>query len=53
MAQPVLVAVDNDPDILAALQRDLTRRFAADYRIAPPVPRKLRWPSSMSMIKSQ
>jgi thioredoxin reductase (NADPH) len=33
MAQPVLVAVDNDPDILAALQRDLTRRFAADYRI--------------------
>ena len=33
MGQPVLLAVDNDPDILAALQRDLTRRFAADYRI--------------------
>jgi thioredoxin reductase (NADPH) len=33
MAQSVLVAVDNDPDILAALQRDLARRFAADYRI--------------------
>lgn len=33
MRQPVLLAVDNDPDILLALQRDLTRRFAADYRI--------------------
>jgi thioredoxin reductase (NADPH) len=33
MAQPVLLGVDNDPDILTALQRDLTRRFAADYRI--------------------
>jgi thioredoxin reductase (NADPH) len=33
MAQPVLLAVDNDPDILTALQRDLTRRFGADYRI--------------------
>jgi thioredoxin reductase (NADPH) len=33
MAQPVLLAVDNEHDILTALQRDLTRRFAADYRI--------------------
>jgi thioredoxin reductase (NADPH) len=33
MAQPVLLGVDDDPDILAALQRDLARRFAADYRI--------------------
>ena len=33
MAQPVLLGVDDDPDILAALQRDLTRRFAVDYRI--------------------
>lgn len=33
MAQPVLLAVDNDPDIITALQRDLTRRFATDYRI--------------------
>jgi thioredoxin reductase (NADPH) len=29
----VLLAVDNDRDILTALQRDLTRRFVADYRI--------------------
>jgi thioredoxin reductase (NADPH) len=33
MAQPVLLAVDNDPDIIAALHRDLIRRFGADYRI--------------------
>jgi thioredoxin reductase len=33
MAQAVLLAVDNHPDIITALQRDLTRRFAADYRI--------------------
>ena len=33
MAQPVLLAVDSDRDILAAIKRDLSRRFAADYRI--------------------
>jgi thioredoxin reductase (NADPH) len=33
MAQQVLLAVDNDGDILAAIQRDLSRRFATDYRI--------------------
>jgi thioredoxin reductase (NADPH) len=33
MAQPVLLAVDNDHDILTALQRDLTRRFGSDYRV--------------------
>ena len=33
MGQPVLLGVDSDRDILAAIQRDLTRRFAADYRI--------------------
>ncbi|HVD19446.1 MAG TPA: FAD-dependent oxidoreductase [Propionibacteriaceae bacterium] len=33
MAQPVLLAVDNEPDTLAAMKRDLSRRFAADYRI--------------------
>jgi FAD dependent oxidoreductase len=32
MRQPVLLAVDADQGILAALQRDLPRRFAADYR---------------------
>jgi hypothetical protein len=33
MGKPVLLAVDSEPDILAATQRDLSRRFAADYRI--------------------
>ena len=33
MAQPVLLAVDRDSQMLAALERDLTRRFEADYRI--------------------
>jgi thioredoxin reductase (NADPH) len=33
MGKPVLLAVDSDPDILAAIERDLRRRFAADYRI--------------------
>jgi thioredoxin reductase (NADPH) len=33
MSQPVLLAVDSDRDILVAIERDLTRRFAADYRI--------------------
>jgi thioredoxin reductase (NADPH) len=33
MGKPVLLAVDSDPDILAAIERDLRRRFAADYGI--------------------
>jgi thioredoxin reductase (NADPH) len=33
MGQPVLLGVESDRDILAAIQRDLTRRFASDYRI--------------------
>ena len=32
-SQSVLLAVDSDRRVLAALQRDLTRRFQADYRI--------------------
>jgi thioredoxin reductase (NADPH) len=33
MAKPVLLAVDSDREVLAALERDLSRRFAADYGI--------------------
>jgi thioredoxin reductase (NADPH) len=33
MRQPVLLAVDSERDILTAIERDLTRRFGADYRI--------------------
>lgn len=30
---PVIVAVDDDPDVLAAVRRDLRRRYGDDYRI--------------------
>jgi thioredoxin reductase (NADPH) len=33
MGQPVLLGFESDRDILDAIQRDLTRRFASDYRI--------------------
>jgi thioredoxin reductase (NADPH) len=33
MTQPVLVAVDDDGDVLGALQAALRRRFAADYQV--------------------
>jgi thioredoxin reductase (NADPH) len=33
MTQPVLVAVDDDGEVLAALQAALRRRFGADYQI--------------------
>jgi thioredoxin reductase (NADPH) len=33
MTQPVLVAVDDDSDVLAALQAALRRRFGADYQV--------------------
>jgi thioredoxin reductase (NADPH) len=33
MTQPVLLAVADDPDVLAALQAALARRFGADYQI--------------------
>ena len=33
MAQPVMLVVDNERHIITAIQRDLNRRFAADYRI--------------------
>jgi thioredoxin reductase (NADPH) len=33
MAQQVLLVVDGDREILTTAERDLSRRFAADYRI--------------------
>ena len=33
MTQPVLVAVADDGEVLAALQAALARRYAADYQI--------------------
>ena len=33
MANPVIVAVDDDPQVLRAVERDLRRRFGHDYRV--------------------
>jgi hypothetical protein len=53
MAQPVLLAVDSDRDILTTIERDLTRRFAADYRIVTADTPRVHSLSSMLMIKWQ
>jgi thioredoxin reductase (NADPH) len=33
MAKPVILAVDDDPQVLAAVRRDLRSRYAAEYQI--------------------
>jgi thioredoxin reductase (NADPH) len=33
MSEPVLLVVDDDPDVLRAIARDLRRRYREDYRI--------------------
>ncbi|MEX0826380.1 MAG: FAD-dependent oxidoreductase [Acidimicrobiia bacterium] len=33
MAKPFIVTVDDDPQVLAAVERDLRTKYAADYRI--------------------
>lgn len=33
MAKPFIVTVDDDPQVLAAVERDLRSKYAADYRI--------------------
>ena len=32
-ARPVILAVDDEPGVLSAVQRDLRSNYAADYRI--------------------
>jgi thioredoxin reductase (NADPH) len=32
-SRPAILAVDDDPDVLAAVDRDLRRRYAASYRV--------------------
>lgn len=31
--KPAIVSVDDDPQVLATVKRDLRRRYAADYRV--------------------
>ncbi len=33
MPKPVLLAIDDDPEVLKAVERDLRRQYAADYRV--------------------
>jgi thioredoxin reductase (NADPH) len=33
MAKPVLLTIDDDPEVLKAVERDLRRQYAADYRV--------------------
>jgi thioredoxin reductase (NADPH) len=33
MAKPILLSVDDDPDVLRAIERDLRSKYGADYRI--------------------
>jgi thioredoxin reductase (NADPH) len=33
MAKPVILSVDDDPQVLRAVERDLRRKYAGDYRI--------------------
>lgn len=33
MAKPILLSVDDDPDVLRAIERDLRTQYGADYRV--------------------
>ncbi|MDE2996612.1 MAG: hypothetical protein OXT73_07745 [Bacteroidota bacterium] len=33
MASPIILTVDDDPQVLAAIARDLRRQYGKDYRI--------------------
>ncbi|MCB1009931.1 MAG: FAD-dependent oxidoreductase, partial [Acidobacteria bacterium] len=33
MTKPVILSVDDDPEVLAAVERDLRQRYRADYRV--------------------
>src|SRR5919202_451023 len=36
MARPVLLAVDDDPNVLSAVERDLRRHYGLDYYLQKP-----------------
>src|SRR5579862_3917433 len=33
MAKPILLSVDDDPDVLRAIERDLRSQYGAEYRV--------------------
>src|SRR6058998_1042901 len=47
MAKPVLLTVDDDPEVLRAIERDLRRRYASDYRVL----RAESGPAAMEIVR--
>ena len=43
MAKPILLSVDDDVDVLRAIERDLRSHCGAEYRVWQAMPRKARW----------
>jgi thioredoxin reductase (NADPH) len=33
MAKPVILTVDDDPNVLGAIERDLRQRYRTEYRV--------------------
>ena len=33
MAKPVIMAVDDEPEVLGAIERDLRRKYGTDYQV--------------------
>src|SRR5216117_2398474 len=47
MAKPVLLTVDDDPEVLRAIERDLRRKYAGDYRVL----RAESGPAAMEIVR--
>jgi hypothetical protein len=54
MKKPVILTVDDDTEVLRAIERDLKKHYEAHYRVlraesGAPIPRAplIRWPSSL------
>jgi thioredoxin reductase (NADPH) len=47
MAKPVLLTVDDDPDVLRAVERDLRRKYAENYRVL----RAESGPAALDLLK--
>src|SRR5438876_11636551 len=47
MAKPVLLTVDDDPEVLRAIERDLRRKYASDYRVL----RAESGPAAMEIVR--
>ncbi len=47
MAKPVVLTVDDDPEVLRAIERDLRRKYASDYRVL----RAESGPAAMEIVR--